>query len=143
MKWGTITWFVLHTLSVKISKEHYFKVKHDLFKHIKQLCFCLPCPMCATHATQYVSKLSAPNSKDDFIKFLVDFHNSVNLKLKKPMFPLEQASKYKNVNMVLAFNAFKHIIQKQPYNPKAMMDRIKTRDCVNRLDVWLKQQGLI
>ena len=143
MKWGPITWFFLHTLSVKMSKEHYFKVKNDLFKYIKQLCYCLPCPMCANHATHYISKLNAPNSKDDFIKFLIDFHNSVNVKLNKPLFSHDQICKYKNVNLVLVFHAFKHIIQKQPYNPKAMMDRIKTRDLVNKLHTWLKQQSLV
>lgn len=143
MKWGEITWIFLHTLSVKIAKEHYFKVKHDLFKHIKQLCYCLPCPMCASHASQYVSKLNAPDTKDGFIKFLVDFHNSVNIRIKKPFFSIEQTCKYKNVNLVLAFNACKHIIQKQPYNPKMMMDKIKTRNCLNNFHLWLKQQRLV
>lgn len=143
MKWGEITWIFLHTLSVKIAKEQYFKVKHDLFKHIQQLCYCLPCPMCASHATHYISKLSAPDTKEGFIKFLVDFHNSVNLRTKKNFFPIENVSKYNTVNLVLAFNACKYIIQKQPYNPKMMMDKIKTRNCLNKFHVWLKHQGLV
>ena len=143
MHWGEITWIFFHTLSVKISKEHYFKVKHDLFKHIKQVCYCLPCPMCASHASQYISRVNTPDTKEGFIKFLVDFHNSVNARLNKPIFRLDQVYKYKTVNLSLAFHTCKHVIQKQPYNPKLMMEKIKTRNCFNHLHAWMKNQHLV
>jgi hypothetical protein len=99
--------------------------------------------MCASHATKYISNLNAPDTKDGFIKFLVDFHNSINFRTKKQFFPIENVCKYNTVNLVLAFHTCKHIIQKQPYNPKMMMDKIKTRNCLNNFHTWLKQQGLV
>jgi hypothetical protein len=143
MKWGEITWIFLHTLSIKIHPDHYQKVKHELLHQIKNLCKSLPCPDCASHATQYMSKINVQPTKQDFIKMLVDFHNEVNNKLAKPQFPISQINKYETVDLTTAFHACKHVIQKQPYNPRIIMNKIKTRDCLYHLHLWLGQQRLI
>ena len=143
MKWGEITWIFLHTLSVQISDEKYNNSKNELFQHVKNLCSCLPCPDCASHATQYLAKMRTPETKGDFVKMLVVFHNTINQKNKKPIFLLPQIIKYRVVNLTLVFRMCKHIITHQPYNPRIIMNKIRTNKCLQEFNVWLKNNRLI
>lgn len=143
MKWGGITWVFLHTLSYKVHPEHYKQIKQALWGHIKQLCGNLPCPDCASHASQYLKKITIPETKEQLIKVLVDFHNVVNRKLEKPMFSIQDIAKYGTVNLTMAFYACKHVIKIQPYNPRLMMHKINTSDSLTRFQLWLQQQRMI
>jgi len=143
MKWGEITWIFLHTLSVKIHPEQYQHIKNDLLQQIKILCSSLPCPDCALHASQYMLNIKVQRTKQDFCKMLVDFHNEVNHKLAKPQFLMSQLTKYNTVDLTTAFHACKHVIQTQPYNPRIIMNKIKTKDCLRKLHVWLGKHRLI
>lgn len=143
MKWGEITWIFLHTLSVQIPEEVYPSLKNSLFQQVKNLCSCLPCPDCASHATQYLAKMRVPETKGDFIKMLVVFHNTINQKNKKPIFLLPEIKKYNGVNLSLVFRICKHIITHQPYNPRIIMNKIRTNQCLQDLQIWLKNNHLI
>jgi len=63
-----------------------------LFSSLKYL---LPCGECCNH---YCSTFSSEDlgkalqSKNDFSRWLVDFHNSVNVRLNKPIFQYEAAA---------------------------------------------------
>ena len=46
MRWGEPTWFLLHTLSVKIKEEHFSQIKDELLSIINNICSNLPCPDC-------------------------------------------------------------------------------------------------
>jgi hypothetical protein len=143
MKWGEITWIFLHTLSYKVHPEHYKHVKLVLWDHVKQLCSNLPCPECASHAIQYLKKLNVPDTKEQFIQVLFDFHNAVNRKLGKPMFLSQEIKKYGTVDLGKAFYACKHVIKTQPYNPRLIMNKINTQDRITRFQIWLQQQRMI
>ena len=143
MKWGEITWIFLHTLSVQIQETQYNVLKTELFNHVKSLCSCLPCPDCAMHATQYLSRMPVPPTKSDFIRMLLVFHNDINQRNKKPIFYLPQMKKYNVVNLTLAFNVCKHIITHQPYNPRIIMNKLKTSKCLKDLTLWLQKNNLI
>jgi hypothetical protein len=143
MKWGGITWVFLHTLSYKVHPEHYQQIKVMLWSHIKQLCSNLPCPDCATHASQYLKNIAVPETKERLIRVLVDFHNVVNQKLSKPLFSIQDMDKYNTVNLTIAFYACKRVISVQPYNPRLMMNKIITQNTLNKFQVWLQQQRMI
>jgi hypothetical protein len=143
MKWGGITWVFLHTLSYKVHPEHYKQVKMILWDHIKQLCSSLPCPDCAAHATQYLKKIPIPETKEQLVRVLVDFHNAVNRKLGKPFFHSQEFNKYSTVDLSMAFYACKHVIKTQPYNPRMIMNKLTTHDRLTKFQVWLQQQRMI
>lgn len=143
MKWGGITWVFLHTLSYKVHPEHYRQTKNELWDHIKQLCSNLPCPDCASHAMQYLKKIKTPETKEQLIRLLVDFHNVVNRRIGKPAFPIQAIDKYATVDLSKAFYACKHVIQHQPYNPRLIMNKVKTRDSIVQFQQWLQQNHMI
>ena len=143
MKWGAITWVFLHAVSYQVHSEHYQYIKVSLWNHIKQLCSNLPCPECASHATQYLKQVNVPETKEHFIQFLFTFHNVVNRKLGKPPFSFQEMTKYKTVNLTTAFYACKYAIKSQPYNPKMIMHKMKTQDSLYQFQEWLKRQRMI
>ncbi len=52
----------------------------------------LPCPQCSTHAKAYVEKHEPDVScKEKLINYIVQFHNFVNISLKKPTFTTMEA----------------------------------------------------
>lgn len=143
MKWGISTWVFLHTLSVSIHEEHYKQKRYEVMNLLKHLFSALPCPDCAAHASQYIKNVVVPETKPLFIKWLVDFHNSVNGRLLKAQFPLDQINKYKTVSLTDAFHACMTSILQQPYNPRLIMTKIKTAHCLKQIYMWLGQQLLI
>jgi len=143
MKWGGITWIFLHTLSYKVHPEHYQQIKAELWGHIKQLCSNLPCPECASHAVHYLKKINTPDTKEQLIRILFDFHNVVNLRTRKPLFSFQGFDKYGTVDLSKAFYACKYVIQHQPYNPRLIMNKVNTHDRLSRFQQWLQQQRMI
>tara|TARA_Y100001980_G_C14513990_1_gene289359 strand:+ start:385 stop:840 length:456 start_codon:yes stop_codon:yes gene_type:complete len=106
-EWGSITWIFLHTLAEKIKENEFEKIRIDVINIIILICNNLPCPDCAKHASEVlkVAYLSNIKSKKHLIEFLRQFHNIVNIKLKKNEFTREDIKdKYKNNNLLLLFN---------------------------------------
>ena len=54
MSWAPITWVFLHSFSYKVNEEYFYKNKDVCFQIVKYICNNLPCPMCQSHATQYL-----------------------------------------------------------------------------------------
>ena len=68
-----------------------------------------PCLKCQTHAKYYVSRnplIKAVKNKDplSMLKWTVDFHNEVNLRLNKKIFTYEEALKKWNGSMFCTEN---------------------------------------
>lgn len=143
MKWGQITWIFLHSLSIQIRPEHYLMIKVSLFEHIKTLCSCLPCPECASHATNYIKHFPVPNTKEDFCKFFNNFHNMVNSRLRKPIEGIEKLEKYKTTNLTQIFHLYKNITLNQPYNPKLAMTKVNAIRFFKKFHLYLGKNSLI
>lgn len=97
VKWGEPTWYLFHTLSVKIKDAEFLRVRQDLLNNIYSICVNLPCPICADHAKEYLNAINfnTIQTKEDFQRLLYHFHNSVNERKGYPMFPWEEVhSKY-------------------------------------------------
>lgn len=80
MKWGEPIWFLFHTLAHKVKEEHFAQIRTELLNNIYNICNNLPCPMCATHATEYMNKVNFKtiSKKQDLKDLLFVFHNNVN-----------------------------------------------------------------
>jgi hypothetical protein len=108
IRWGKSTWDLFHTLAEKIDADYYMKNRWQILDMIKKICFYLPCPDCAGHATRFLSKVkveSIPN-KNQFRAMLFYFHNSVNARVGKQQFKFKHLDVYKNFNLGIALNNF-------------------------------------
>ena len=92
VKWGQPTWFLFHTLSVKVKESEFQHIRQDLLNRIYAICTNLPCPTCAEHAKKYLDGINfnAIQTKDDLKKMLHSFHNTVNERKGYPSFPYEE-----------------------------------------------------
>jgi hypothetical protein len=95
--WGPCVWILFHTLSYKVVPENFPEIKTILIQYIQRICANLPCPECTQHAVEYMKqntkRISAITTREHLQAFLVDFHNSVNARKKKPIFTYEEAEK--------------------------------------------------
>jgi len=116
--WGPPIWRFFHVLIEKIKEENFSTVHMELFNYIKRICSYLPCPECSQHANQFLSKIS-PNqisNKNDFKNMLYVFHNQVNKRKQKQLFPYFEMERYKQYNIIAVYNKFISV-----YNTKGNM----------------------
>jgi len=92
VKWGEPTWFLLHTLSVKVKESEFKNIRMDLLNRIYAICTNLPCPDCSNHAKTYLDNINfnTIQTKEDLKILLFIFHNDVNKKKSYPLFPYDQ-----------------------------------------------------
>ena len=92
VKWGEPTWYLFHTLSVKIKDAEFARIRTELLNNIYTICVNLPCPDCANHAKMYLDNVNfnAIQTKDDLKRLMHEFHNSVNKRKGYPYFPYDQ-----------------------------------------------------
>jgi hypothetical protein len=109
MKWGPSIWFFFHTLAEKVKEEEFLSIRGDIINNILLICKNLPCPNCASHATDYMSKINfnVIRTKDDLKTLLFTFHNSVNQKKGYPIFTRHELDdKYSKAVTINIFNNF-------------------------------------
>ena len=92
IKWGEPTWFLFHTLSVKIKDSEFGTIRMGLLNYMYAICINLPCPDCANHAKTYLDGVNFNNiqTKEQFKKLFYNFHNEVNKRKGYPFFPYDQ-----------------------------------------------------
>ena len=61
--WGPPTWILFHTLIAKLTDDGFNTIGLQLFRYIKRICNNLPCPDCAQHATQFLSRVNMTTIK--------------------------------------------------------------------------------
>ena len=106
--WGPPIWKLFHVLIEKMNDESFNHLYLSLFNHIKRICSYLPCPECSQHATIFLSNIKQEqiSTKNDFKNMLYIFHNKVNLRKNKALFPYSEINKYKNYNIAYTYNNF-------------------------------------
>ena len=84
--WGPATWYLLHSMVLKINDDTNSETITDLKKLIRNITSNLPCPACSSHATSHLSKMKFDSitSVEGLRRFMFHFHNTVNEMLKKP-----------------------------------------------------------
>ena len=88
VKWGEPTWFLFHTLSVKIKDSEFASIRQELLNNTYAICCNLPCPDCANHAKIYLDGINfnTIQTKEDYKQMMFQFHNSVNKRKGYPQF---------------------------------------------------------
>ena len=117
--WGPPVWKLFHVLIENLKEESFPKLYIELFQFIKSISSKLPCPECSLHATAFLSRVRIEQiaTKNDFKNMLYIFHNKVNLRRKKSLFPYAEMEKYKNQKIISAYNNFIMV-----YNTKGNMN---------------------
>jgi len=142
MKWGEPTWFLFHSLAQKIKEQHFNTIKNELINTIYVICKNLPCPMCATHATQYMNAVnfSAIQTKKDLIDLLWRFHNEVNTKKNVPIFPYEQLEeKYSRANLVNIIQLFIFHFKDKHASIRMIADDMFRQKIAVKMQDWFRQ----
>jgi hypothetical protein len=96
--WGPDYWAFLHLLSTKYpnnSNPSDIKMMDNL---IKSIYYILPCLKCAKHFKKNIKKFPLESndlkSKDNLIKWFINFHNIINMSLNKSVISKTDALTY-------------------------------------------------
>ena len=141
IRWGPPTWFLFHTLAHKIKDEYFSKIKTEFLTNIVTICRNLPCPKCADHATEYMSKLnlSAIQTKDDLKNMLFKFHNDVNVRTGAPLFEYNDLNdKYNSAITINIIQNFFVFFKDKSFNVTAIANSMHRDRITATLMVWFQ-----
>ena len=95
--WGPAAWKFLHTITFQYPENPTDNDKRKYYIFFNTLKDVLPCPNCKEHYSKNIEKLPIQlESRDDFIKWLIDIHNEVNIINKKKKYSYEEVYKLYN-----------------------------------------------
>lgn len=136
--WGPPIWIFFHTIVEKIKEDKYAVVSQPLINYIIQICHNLPCNTCADHAKRFISKIEKNKlkTKRDLKNLLYVFHNTVNKRKDLPQFKYEDLDKYKQVNLIQAYNNFAKAFNTRG-NMKLLTESFYRARILKDLKVWL------
>jgi hypothetical protein len=140
MKWGEPTWFLLHTLAEKVKEESFLQIRSELLKQIYAICTNLPCPICATHARDYLNGInfSTIQTKDTLKKMLFTFHNVVNANKGYASFPYEDLEKkYSTAVTANIINYFFPFFQEKQYNVQLISNNVFRERITKDFKTWI------
>lgn len=144
-EWGNATWYMFHTLAFKLKDENSTEIR-ELLKHISNVCYNLPCPDCRQHAKNTLSRsnLKLIKTKQDLINFLLQFHNLVNRRLKKPVLTLDEHNKlYIRARTSNIVSHFMHVMSKNSNNSRSMLDSLHRQRVIKQFISYLNSKHYI
>ena len=90
-EWGPITWRTMHAFAWEADRRNTEETKKAFIQFMHTLTDLLPCDICRQHMNDYIKDHPIPLI--NFFAYTVEFHNSVNNRLGKKMYSLEEATK--------------------------------------------------
>lgn len=142
MIWGPAIWFLFHTLAEKVKEESFPYIRVELLNNIYSICINLPCPICSTHAKEYMEKtnFNAIRCKESLKNMLFNFHNTVNLRKNVPLFPIEELDeKYSKAVTVNIIHNFMHHFSDRYRSPKLIADDLMRSRITKILKEWFSK----
>jgi hypothetical protein len=86
--WGPGTWLLLHSISFNYTTNKKKEVENFLYS----LNDVLPCRYCRESMTKHIKKYPPNlNSRREFVTWMIDFHNLVNVSLGKSIVSFDEA----------------------------------------------------
>jgi hypothetical protein len=139
MLWGPAIWFFFHTLAEKVKEESFSSIKAELLNNIYAISVNLPCPMCATHAKEYLDKINfnSIQCKDDLKNMLFQFHNEVNKRKNYPLFSRDELDeKYSKAVTVNIIKNFMFFFKDRSRSPKLIANDLQRTRIATILNTW-------
>ena len=141
--WGPCVWILFHTLAHKVVSEEFNNLKADIIQYIQRICANLPCPECTQHAMEYMKqnsrRINSITTKEHLQTFLIDFHNSVNVRKGKPTFTYQQAEdKYRLAKTSQVFQYFFQIYgERSNGNLKMFTNGFQKQILLSEFSAWV------
>lgn len=138
--WGKSVWMLFHTLAAKVNVEEYKVLKYELLAILRQICFNLPCPDCAIHASRFISavRIETIPTKDLFKSMLFQFHNQVNQRIGKQYFTIQELDRYEKYSLGISLQNFLTFYAKR-YNGTIQAGIMSTEIKRRRIAISVKQ----
>lgn len=141
MRWGKPTWHFFHTLAYKIKPESFTLIREQTLQIIMHICASLPCPMCSSHATEYLKKVNfnAIRTKEDLIDMFYVFHNTVNARKNFKLFAKDDMhSVYANASPIDAYNNFMRFYIDKQKGFRLMADNMVRSQNLQMIKNWFQ-----
>ena len=141
MKWGKPIWTFFHVMSQKIKPEYFNLVIKDFLNFILMICSALPCPICSTHASEYLRAINFNNirSKEDLINLFYVFHNVVNQRKSYAVLKRDNIPSYENENTVAVLRNFIYAFEDKSRSMKLMADDLARSRISARFKFWINE----
>jgi hypothetical protein len=134
--WGNATWYLFHTLANNIKETEFLSVKNELVYVIKTVSANLPCPECSHDAVIKLGGVNFDNikTKQEFKLLLFNFHNQVNVKLRKPVYQIaELDEKYSKANITAIYKNFFIIFSANINIPQLMIGSFHRKNNIPKI----------
>ena len=141
MKWGRPIWTFFHVMAQKVKPEYFNLIIKDFMKYILLICGTLPCPICSTHAIEYMRAININNIrfKDDLINLFYNFHNVVNQRKGYAVLQKEQIPKYETANTIISIKEFVRAFEDKTRSMKLMADDIARSRISSEFKFWINE----
>jgi hypothetical protein len=142
MLWGPPIWFLFHTIAEKVKDDDFSNIKNELLNNIYSIATHLPCPVCSTHATEYLNKINfnSIKTKNDLKILLFQFHNEVNKRKGYPIFTIDELNeKYSTANTVNIIHNFMIHFKDKNRSPKLIADDLQRARIATYLIDWFQK----
>ena len=94
--WGPHFWNMFHFISSTYDNKPNQSIKSTMKNFIQSIPVFLPCKECQDHAFDFLCSSDLDKvieNRKELFTFFFNFHNTVNLRLKKPLMKIEDALK--------------------------------------------------
>ena len=141
MKWGRPIWTFFHVMAQKVKPEYFNLVIKEFLRFVSLICSTLPCPICSTHATEYMRSINFNNirTKDDLINLFFTFHNVVNQRKGYPVLQKDQIPNYESANTVAVLKDFMHAFEDKSRSMKLIADDLARGRIASQLKFWINE----
>lgn len=128
--WGKYTWYMFHTIAERLNDTFYENNYKDIYHFVLYTCDNLPCPYCREHAMKYLKqniKVEYLTKKENFKRFLFNFHNTVNKRTNKSEIQYEELIIYKKINIDQLYDIYSDRFFNSYYGTKVFTDWYKNK----------------
>lgn len=138
--WGTPTWYLFHSFAEHIDDEFYKLNANHVCNLLQQVCSNLPCEDCRQHAITFTRRTLNSRyipTKEHLKQYFFDFHNSVNVRLNKPIF--KNYDMYKLSKLKPIFENFMNEFAKNSNPLRGFQDQMVRKNILKRFIQFFKQ----
>jgi hypothetical protein len=140
MKWAEPTWLFFHSFAQKVKEDFYRRYHAECGKMFSGICNELPCPVCRDHATVYFAKnFKNINSKEKLIEFFFNFHNYVNLRIRKEKADRSILEKYKLTVFPKIIKYFLDNFKANSIVSRDFSNQLSRRNLIKNVRNWFKK----